>query len=770
VVGLSSFDLACSRGGSAGGTTPPGGLTQLEADTGIKWKLITFGRGVEIYPLGTPAITLAPGSDPAAAAVAFFAKYGGIWGIVDANEELLLDGSSTLSGRKYASFLQSEGGVGVDGTRFSVAFDDVGHVKDITGKFFPSLHGFPTRPALSPDQAAAAAEADMEKTLPAGATLDPRYPPLPHLLILPGTYPVLPAPTLGYFLTLSYRFDAGPQAHGEADRNYYVDANSGAVLASASALQEQYTGTDVAAVTGMGQGELPTTPARSINVLRALDGGASHAPYYMQQNLSAKPELYVVLPAQGTPVFSSPRLDAWDTQAVLNALPNQNAGSRVDPGSAVDAYFYLGEADQWWRKTGRNGWDNQDGTLSVRVHDAFDYTTNPPTVCANNANWARAQGQVTVCPRSLLSIQNYVGAVSVDLGMMGHEYQHAVSDAAFGGLSTFAASLEARAISESLSDVFGEFIMHDYETSNANCILGNVVVPSAGLRNLFDPHATPSPGGPQPDFYQGRYYDPSTSDPHVNDGVANKAWSLMTFGGSVEEGGGRRVPSNLAIGWDKSEALYIQLTWMQRLDPTSTFHELAKLLDSAAAVAAFSDPSQVRLANACAWYAVGVATKDDLASWLDIDPCTCGDTPEAGTCDAGTDAGSDGGNVYNRTYNCLVNVAEGGTAFECITQQQFTAADAVTACAIEGSDPFTSRLVASCPAGALLGCCRAGASQTCAYDSIAWDGLKLLCTAENGTLNSSGNAPSSPDAAPPGDGGHDGGTDASADATLPPHC
>ena len=43
LLGLSSFELACSRGGT-GGATPPGGLTQLEADTGIKWKLITFGR------------------------------------------------------------------------------------------------------------------------------------------------------------------------------------------------------------------------------------------------------------------------------------------------------------------------------------------------------------------------------------------------------------------------------------------------------------------------------------------------------------------------------------------------------------------------------------------------------------------------------------------------------------------------------------------------------------------------------------------------------
>lgn len=176
----------------------------------------------------------------------------------------------------------------VDDTRFSASFDDAGHVKDITGNFLPNLHGFPTKPALSPEQAAAAAEADMVKTLPTGATLDPKYTPKPH-------------------------------------------------------------------------------------------GGAVHAPYYMQQDLDDKPELYVVIPAQATRVFSSSKLDVWDTQAVLNTLPDQNAGSRVDPGSAVDAYFYVGEADQWWRKIGRNGWDNRDSVLSIRVHDPIDYTTSPPS-------------------------------------------------------------------------------------------------------------------------------------------------------------------------------------------------------------------------------------------------------------------------------------------------------------------------------------------------------------------------------------------------------
>jgi hypothetical protein len=320
-LGAVALDLACSRGGT-GGTTPPGGLTQLEADTGSKWKLITFDRGARTYPLGTPPVALPPGSDPATAAVAFFAKYGGIWGIVDANE-LLLDGSSTVSGRKYASFLQSEGGVAVDDTRFSVSFDDAGHIKGISGKFVPNLHGFPTKPALSAEQAAAAAEADMEKTLPAGATLDPRYTPKPQLLILPGTYPALPAPTLGYFLMLLYAFDAGPEAQGEAEKIYYVDANSGAVLASAPARKDQYTATKVGTVTGKGQGELPTTPTRSFSVVAKLDGGTLHVPYYMQQDLGDKPELYVLLPAQGTRVFSSTKLDVWDTQAVTD--PNRTS-------------------------------------------------------------------------------------------------------------------------------------------------------------------------------------------------------------------------------------------------------------------------------------------------------------------------------------------------------------------------------------------------------------------------------------------------------------
>jgi len=783
----------------------PEGLAQLEQDTGVRWVAIsnnTFGTTSYLFPRTTPPVALAPGSDATSVAAAFFARYGGVFGMVDPIHELSPESSGTSEGLRFASFIQHEGAAAVYGTRLSIVFDAGGHIAFVSGLYVPKLSAVSTTPSLSPTDAASKATADMATRYPVSDLASQLAGPAPALVI----YPFVASPTLAYSLTLGYTSEpsGGKDAPVSAEMDYVVDANSGALLDASDASRYQVApGTPVVPLTGNGQGEVPGVPpqdfpALETSVKRPPDffmqtaAGPGVAPRYVRQAIPVSGKDAGIPPS----VLTSPDPNSWDRN--WNVQRPSLVGTFINAGSAVDAYMNVGKADAWWQAHGRNGYDNHGGATMgllpagyldasladlvdpadagfVNAHGQLEIIVHSTArAMANNARWDGINATIMVGESPLLACPSPTYAASMDLEIMAHEYQHAVTQTTVA----FIAGGQPGALNESFSDVFAQFIAHGTPGATANCIHGLAWDPSnemcghpPGVRNLVDPHQSGfnGPGNPpkQPDNVNDAPLASSTNV-HLLDGIPNKAWSLATFGGQDHTAPNLVVSPSLGLGWEKSEDVYVSFIQSRPVAPAAQFIDVAYALTGLAS-AQFGRNSSGEAAVACAWYAVGVLNRSAMAT-LDIDPCTCGDAPEAGTCDAGKDAGSEGGNVYNRTYNCLLNLAEGGTAFECITQQQFTAADALTACAIQGSGPFTSNLVASCPAGALLGCCRAGASQTCAYDSIAWDGLKSLCTAENGTLNSSGNAPSSPDAAPPSDGGLDGGTDASADATLPPHC
>ena len=78
ISGAVILGVACSHGRS--GATSPGGLAQLEQDTGVQWAAVPdprFGNTFHLFPRSTPPATLVPGADPSAVAMGFLTKYGG---------------------------------------------------------------------------------------------------------------------------------------------------------------------------------------------------------------------------------------------------------------------------------------------------------------------------------------------------------------------------------------------------------------------------------------------------------------------------------------------------------------------------------------------------------------------------------------------------------------------------------------------------------------------------------------------------------------------
>jgi len=234
-------------------------------------------------------------------------------------------------------------------------------------------------------------------------------------------------------------------------------------------------------------------------------------------------------------------------------------------------------------------------------------------------------------------------AASVDLGVLAHEFQHAVNQSTFGFTREMPAP-QSGAIDESLGDIFGEFIMLDTGAAQADCILGETWAQD-GVRNLVNPHQ--SNAGPQPDYFgdEDPYYYADTIYAHLNSGIPSKAWSLATFGGRDVTKPDRGVHPSRALGWAKSEQMYLNMVLEHALPADPTFFNLAWSLDGAA-IRTFGQNSSERIATLCAWYAVGVVSANELQEWVHMSPCECTvpATVDAGSCDGG----------YNREFACHV--------------------------------------------------------------------------------------------------------------------
>lgn len=116
--------------------------------------------------------------------------------------------------------------------------------------------------------------------------------------------------------------------------------------------------------------------------------------------------------------------------------------------------------------------------------------------------------------------------------MVAHEYTHGVTDSE----SNLFYYMQSGAISEALSDIFGEYsdltngVGND--TPEVRWLFGEDL-PNGWVRDMRTPARSMQPDSMTSDFYVCTTYERDDGGVHTNSGVANKAAFLMTDGGSL---------------------------------------------------------------------------------------------------------------------------------------------------------------------------------------------------------------------------------------------
>jgi Zn-dependent metalloprotease len=220
----------------------------------------------------------------------------------------------------------------------------------------------------------------------------------------------------------------------------------------------------------------------------------------------------------------------------------------TDDVAATEAYDGLGMTyDYYWGTFGRDSIDGQGRTLHGCVHYGTDYP---------NAFWdghamffGDGDGQ-------------FLTRTTAGIDVIGHELTH--------GVTQFEANLvysgQSGALNESVSDVFGIQVKQralGQTTETSDWLIGADIVGPAlapALRSMKDPGKA-NPHDDQPADMDG-YVD--GGDVHTNSGIPNRAFYL--------------VASTLgANAWDAAGPIWYAALRDNRLNPTATFQEFARL-------------------------------------------------------------------------------------------------------------------------------------------------------------------------------------------------
>ncbi len=646
---LAVFVVAFAESCSSSPPTPLDPKSQLEQDTGVSWVVQRhpkFGTPTYVQPIGLPAPILVNGKTADAAAMEFFVKYAALFSMTDPKRELALDRVVAMDsqGLTHAVFKQVAGPVGVYGGHLTMHFDVAGRISFISGIYVPKLQGVSTSPSVDPAAAIATAHADMLGRLPAGSEqyADPSDPPTLTLDAWNDGPPVL-----RYDLFVSFRVPetlpapppgfTGPPLLSRFVMRYEVDARTGAIL-DASDIRQTAAASGKGVLNDLKSFEVTSFPGAP--PFYAM----SAAPTSLDAPLQVRCSTLIAGLCDPTNAlaFMSNNLNSWDTFG-------------PESGAGVDAYYYLGQVDQYWRTVhGRSSYDNAGTLIKAIVSDPKCWPANtcpfagtPPVQTSpwfDNAWWSSTDKTFHFAPHQT-ELPN-----SVALDVVGHEFQHAVTQFTLG----LKYQDESGALNESLSDAFGELIESHYRGTANIDRFGEDTADANDIRNLSDPSlSTPNA---QPDYYLTAPYYVGTDDHggvHTNSGVPNNAWYLATVGGTNKTSGISVDPGN-ALGVVASEKLYYAVITSLGPSPNLTFVDFARAL---------VQTSGGLPAVGCAWYAVGVLTANELKSSWNITTC---DGADGGTRDASTDA-NDAGDAGDAASDA----SDGGDGGSCCAASDF---------------------------------------------------------------------------------------------------
>ena len=569
--------------------------TQLQKDTGVAWA-VSFDPRSNAPRVLLPATPVKVGAgSPEADARTFFAKYGNELGTAAHELRVTVD-EAELGGGHYVRFQHY-----IKGSRMRVFevvsmahFDADGRMYIAQPGFRPGLDAITHDAKLSADEAIRAAAAAAVTGCGASSGIAPTDPP-----------------------------ELGVAA--DEDQPYALAYRVKFSLINEQCLAPEF---DINATTGA--------------VIRMHAGALAYADsapgtrYYLSKEKTDIKPLDVSFDSNGYrfETESSPKVvtRAWSRTAngntegtvFVQATPgNWDSSDARGPGAAVDAHYSVTNALRYFSEMhGRHGVDGNNGEMDVFVHD---------NTLDDTGGGGNAQGGTTVSMPYLLFFSQKVDAVFVGDGdywqapdphrtqmhylpfsaafeIMTHEVAHGVTKHT-SGLENFA---EAGALNESFSDVMGvsadQWLSPERYGDPTRLVMGNrVTIDGKGFtRDMLNPESsaqsqvtrTSDMKSCTSDFDRAR----DNCDTHANSGISNRAWSLMTLGGTHAQS---HVKVTEPMGFEAARVLWYET--FTRLPSQPTFTQAAL---SQVAWAWTYDQAHFTTV-VCAWMAVGAIPSDE---------------------------------------------------------------------------------------------------------------------------------------------------------------
>ncbi len=302
-------------------------------------------------------------------------------------------------------------------------------------------------------------------------------------------------------------------------------------------------------------------------------------------------------------------------QAALTGDSNPSSNASVRARDANNAYDFAGITYSFYSALGRDGIDGS----GQRIDSTIRYCPTGSGCPYANAYWDGSQ---------MVYGTGYASADDV----VAHELTHGVTQSTSGLFYYF----QSGAINEAMSDVFGEFVDQTdgvgTDTAAVKWKIGEDL-PGGSLRDMANPSAFGDPDKTSSPNYLKDKYGSDSGGVHTNSGVANKAASLMTDGGTFN---GQTVTG---IGIPKASRIWYQTQLL--LTSGSDYQDLGNTLNQACtsligtASISSSDCTQVSAAV--------------LATEMNVTPVNAS-VPQAAVCTTGVPT-----NLYFNNFDGAAN-------------------------------------------------------------------------------------------------------------------
>jgi Zn-dependent metalloprotease len=596
LCGLLASILVAQSGCSSPSSTPAPATPDavLQNATGVPWDADRSTRtGVPdlVAPTGDdPPPILVPGVTPEQAARQFLTQFKSIWRMRDATTEMITrDVDLDEEGMTHVLFDQTSNGVPVLGAGLFVHFGSTGSIAYVNGDYFPDLAELDHTPKIDKAGAIAAAAKDAGAGFVARGTPD-------ALLGIDGYNSA--RPTLVWQVKITGTDSKGARV----SQQVFVDAQTAAVFARFSLDQQ---------VSASGRGTAGNV--RNFQVT-SNTGGKSWTMTWPTSATASVVSTSQRLADGTNAVITSTDLKSWDP------IADDQPGA----GAASDVHLFAHLVDQFYRtKELRKSYDGNGSPFDMIVHDNSNGAINAFwSYDTNDMHFGDGDPTITYA--------------ITQLDVTGHELTHGVTSYT----SKLAYHFQPGALNESISDIFGSLIEHEYQPGAGNMLIGE--------GTLKDGNAIRDMGHPsrfmQPDnmasfqkFAESNKYN-DYGGVHANSGIPNNAFYLMALGGANDTS---KIVVPGSLGWDGARKVWWQ-SERHALNAESDFSQTAR-----AQIASAKQLHQSRKVIACSWVAVGVVD----AAYAKQFGITCGCDDDAGeTCmdeggapDGGSPVDVDGG-------------------------------------------------------------------------------------------------------------------------------